>query len=64
MQDAAFGVHLGENQAAGLGNPQPMPEHEEEKAPVAGLVPCAFGGGNELLDLSGNEVFSFLHHFV
>lgn len=64
MQDAAFGVHLGENQAASLGHPQPMPEHEQQKAPIAGFVPGAFGGGQELFDFVASEVFSFLHCFV
>ena len=61
VQDAAFGVHLGENQAASLGDPEAMPEHEEEKAAVAGFVPGAFGGGKEFFDFVAGEVFSFIH---
>ena len=64
MQDAAFGVHLGENQPASLGHPQPMAEHEEQKAAVAGLVPCALGGGQELFEFGPNEVFSLICRFV
>lgn len=64
VQDAAFGVHLGKDQAASLRHAQPMPEHEEQEAPVAGLVPGPLGGGKELLDFVAGEVFSFLHHFV
>lgn len=44
VKDAAFCVHLGQNQAAGLGDAQAMPEHEKQKAPVAGFVSCALGG--------------------
>jgi len=64
VQDAAFGVHLGENQPAGFGDTQPMAEHEKQQAPVAGLVPGPLGGGKELLDLVAGEVFSFFHRFV
>ena len=64
MQDAAFNVHLRHFQAASLGYPQAMPEHEQEKAPVAGLVPAAPGGGNQAVDFGQNEVFSVVHHFV
>ena len=64
MQDAAFNVHLGHFQAADLGHSQRVPEHEQEQAPVAGLVPAAPGGGNQAADFGQNEVFSVVHHFV
>lgn len=64
MQDAAFNIHLGHFQSAGLGHPQPVPEHEQEQAPVAGLVPATPGGGNQAADFGQNEVFSVVHHFV
>ena len=64
MQDAAFNVHLGHFQPTSLGHPQPVPEHEQEQATVAGLVPAAPGGGNQAVDFGQNEVFSVVHHFV
>ena len=64
MQDAAFGVHLREDQAASLGDAQAVAEHEEQKAPVPGLVPRSLGGGEELFDLVAGQVFSFVHCFA
>lgn len=64
VQDPAFGVHLRESQPASLGDAQPMPEHEEQKAAVPGLVARALGGGQELFDLVAGQVFSVGHRFV
>jgi hypothetical protein len=64
VKDAAFGVHLGENQAAGLGNAQTVAEHQEQKATVAGLVPGPLGGDKKLVHFKPCEVFSFVHRFV
>ncbi len=64
MQDTAFNVHLGQHQAAGFGHAQAVPEHQEQQASVAGRVAGALGGGYELLDFGGNQVFSLGHHFV
>lgn len=61
VQNATFGVHLGEDKAASLGHPQAVAEHEEQKAPVAGLVPGPLDGGKDLFDLVAGEVFSFVH---
>ena len=51
VQDAAFGVHLRQNQSARLGDAQTVAEHEEQKASVAGFVSCAFGGRQQPFDL-------------
>lgn len=64
VEHAAFGVHPGENQAASLGDSQPVAEHEEQKAAVPGLVPCALGGRQEPFDFAPCEVFSLAHRFV
>src|ERR1700733_9612735 len=76
MQHAAFGVHLIEFHAAGLRHAQAMPEHEQQKATVAGLVPPALGRLDQPLNLAPGEVlpvavrpacapvFSPVHHFV
>ena len=64
MQDAACDVHLGEGQAAGFQYPQAMPEYPQEKARVAGFVPCAFDGSYELFDFGRNRVLTVAHHCV
>jgi hypothetical protein len=46
MQQAAFGVHLAELQAAGFGDPQAVAEHQQQQATVAGRRRSA--GGHSL----------------
>jgi hypothetical protein len=41
-----------------------VPEHQEQKATIAGLVPAALGGGNEFIYLGKGQVFSGFYHFV
>ena len=60
----AFNVHLIEPQGAGLRHSQAMPEHEKQKAPVAGLVGAPLGGLNELFDFPLGKMFSVFVHFV
>jgi hypothetical protein len=43
---------------------KPVPEHQQRETAVAGLVVGAFGGGDELVDFSGHQVFAVVHHFV
>ena len=64
MQHAAFGIHLGQFQAAGLRHAQAVAEHQQQKAAVAGLVTSSLGGRNELFDLAGGQVFAVVVHFV
>jgi hypothetical protein len=56
MQHAAFGVHLVEFHLAGLGYAQTVPEDQEQQATVAGFVPAALHGFNQLFNLAANEV--------
>jgi hypothetical protein len=58
MQHAAFRVHLVEFHPAGLRHAQAMPEHQEQQATVAHLVPGAFGRFNQPFNLAAGEVFS------
>lgn len=58
MQNAAFGVHLGQLQPASPGNTQTVAEHEQQKTPVAGRVAATLGGVNELVHLGGNKVLA------
>jgi hypothetical protein len=58
VQDAALDVHLVEPQPAGLGDAQPVAEHQEQQAAVAGLVPAPFGGRDQPLDLAPGEVLA------
>jgi hypothetical protein len=64
MQDAAFDVHLGQNQVAGLGYTQAMPEHEEQEAAIAGFIPGPLGGSKKLVHLKAGQMFSLVDHFV
>jgi hypothetical protein len=64
MQDAACDVHLGECQAAGFRYPQAMPEYQQEKARVAGFVPCTFDGFYALFDFGRNRVLTVAHYCV
>jgi len=64
MQDAACDVHLGQGQAAGFRYPPAMPEYQQEKARVAGFVPCAFDGSYALVDFGRNRVSTVAHHGV
>ena len=43
VQDAALGVHLVKFHPAGFRDAEAMPEHQEQQATVAGLVPAALG---------------------
>ena len=45
---------LEQSQPAGFGYPQAVPEHEQEQAPVAGLIPTALGGGNQAVNFGQN----------
>ena len=58
MQHAAFRVHLVEFHPAGLRHAQAMPEHQEQQATVAGLVPAALGRLNQPFNLAAGEVLS------
>lgn len=64
MQDAAFDVHLGQLEAAGLRHAQAVTEHQQKQTAVAGRVPTVFGCIKKFVHLGGNQVFSFFHHFV
>lgn len=64
MQHPAFNVHLRQSQAAGLGHPQPMPEHQQQQTAVAGLVATPFHRRDQLADLSRHQMFSLTHRFV
>jgi len=64
MEDAALDVHLGQLKAAGLRHAQPMAEHHEQKAPVAGFISGPPGGGKKPINFEAGEVFSIVHHFV
>jgi hypothetical protein len=76
MQNAALGVHLIEFQPARFRHPESMPEHQEQKATVAGLVPAAPGRLDQPFNLAPGEVlpvaviparvsgFAPVHHFV
>ena len=61
VQHAAFNVCLVELQGASLRYARAVPEHQRQKATVAGLISAAFGGGNQLIDLGGNVAFSVVH---
>ena len=56
MQHAAFGVHLVELQPASLRHAQAMPEHQEQQATVAGLVPAALRRLDQPFNLAPGEV--------
>ena len=76
MGHPAFGIHLVKFQPASLRHAQTMPEHEEQQAAVAGLVPASLGRLDQPLDLAPGEVlpvavvlprvsaFAPVHHFV
>jgi hypothetical protein len=57
MQHAAFRVHLVEFHPAGLRHAQAMPEHQEQQATLAHLVPAALGRFNQPFNLAAGEVF-------
>jgi len=61
VQHAAYVIRLGQGKRAGFGDTQPLAKHQKQKATVAGLIPAAFGGRNELIDLGRNEMFSVGH---
>jgi hypothetical protein len=48
VEHPAFKVNLRQLKAARFRNPQAVPEHQEQKATVAGLFPAALGGDYEL----------------
>jgi hypothetical protein len=58
MQDAAFGVHLVQLEAARFGDAQAMPEYQEQQATVAGFVPAAAGRLDELFHFEAGEVLA------
>jgi len=64
MQDAAFGIDLGELQPAGFRNPQAVAEEQQDQAAVTGLVARALDGGQQLVDFQPGEVFARIHRFV
>ena len=64
VQHPTLGVHLVEFEAAGFRDPQAMAEHEQQQAPVPGLVPAALDGGQEVVEFASCEVFSLAHRFV
>ena len=56
MQHAAFNVHLIELQPAGLGHAESVPEHQKQKAAVAGFVPAALRRVDQLLNLAPGQM--------
>jgi len=64
MQDAAFGIDLGEGQAAGFRDAQAVAEQQQDQAAVTGFMPCALGGGKELVHFQGGQMLAFAHCFV
>ena len=64
MQDAAFRIHLGEGQATGFRDAQPVAEQQQDHTAVAGFMPCALGGGEDLVHFQGSQVLAFAHCFV
>src|ERR1035441_8017329 len=58
MQDATFAVHLIQLQTASFGDAEPMPEHQEQKATIAGFVPAAPGCLDQPFHLAAGKVFS------
>jgi len=54
VKDTASNIHLGQLKAARLGHAQAVAIHQEQKAPVAGRVPAAFGCGKESINLDGD----------
>jgi hypothetical protein len=60
MQNTAINVHLIELQPAGFRDAQPVPEHQEQKATVAGLVAAAPDGFKETFNLAPGEVLRSL----
>jgi hypothetical protein len=57
MQDATFTVHLIQLQTASLRDAETMPEHQEQKATVAGFVPAALGRFDQPFHLTAGKVF-------
>jgi len=51
MQNAAFGIHLGQLEAASLRHTQAISEHQQQKTAIAGLVAASLGGIQELFNL-------------
>jgi hypothetical protein len=64
VEHAAFDVHLGEPEATGFRDPEAMPEHQQQKAAVAGLVPAAACGVEKFFHFDRGEVFPVAHRFV
>lgn len=64
MQDAAFGIDLGEGQATGFRDAQAVAKQQQDQAAVAGFMPCALGGGKELVHFQGGQMLAFAHCFV
>src|SRR5208283_866721 len=56
MQHAAFGVHLVEFHPAGLRHAQSMPEHQEQQATVAHLVPAVLSRFHQPFNLARGEM--------
>src|SRR5208337_3777351 len=56
MQHAAFGVHLVEFHPAGLRHAQSMPEHQEQRATVAHLVPAVLSRFHQPFNLARGEM--------
>jgi hypothetical protein len=64
MEDPAFAIHLREFHPAGFRDPQAMAEQQQQQTAVAGLVPRAFDGGDQLVHFQPGEVFALFHRFV
>lgn len=43
-------------QGNGFRNPQPVPEHHQDKQMIAGDVPTRLGAGEKLIDLSKAQI--------
>src|SRR5271166_1941600 len=56
MQHAAFGIYLVQFHAAGLGHAQAMPEHQEQQATVAHLVPAVLSRFHQPFNLARGEM--------
>jgi hypothetical protein len=60
MEGAAFGVHLVEPRAAGFGDPQAVPEHQQQEMTIAGLIAVRwpFMGFEQAFNLAGGEMLA------
>lgn len=63
VQHAAFYVHAGKIEVAGFRHTQAVPEHQKQKASVAGVVAADFGGCNQPFNFSDGKVFPLFYGF-